>query len=80
MCDTVPRKSAHFIRKKAAAEWPVIKALTFQELAAMLKTDCMHSLHLISCSLFPTKSHHFKILIAGGKKPFLNDLYAYVLI
>ena len=72
--DTNARHSTEEIRtfhqKKAAAEWPVIKALTesIQELAALVKTDCMHSLHLISCSLFPTKSHNFKILIARGEK------------
>lgn len=72
--DTNARHSTEEIRtfhqKKAAAEWPVIKALTesIQELAAVVQTDCMHSLHLISCSLFPTKSHNIEILIARKKK------------
>lgn len=67
---TVQRKSAHFIRKKAAAEWPVIKAVI--ESSGIFKNwwqwrgliACIHYLHLISCSLFPTKSHISKISIA----------------
>lgn len=43
----------------------------------MVKTDCIHSLHLVSCSLFPTISHNFKILIVRrGEYFFSNDLYA----
>lgn len=74
------RKSAHFIRKKAAAEWPVIKAVI--ESSGIFKNwwqwrrliACIHYLHLISCSLFPTKSHISKILIAR-KSLFLFQIY-----
>lgn len=61
----VQRKSAHFIRKKAVAEWPVIKAVI--ESSVIFKNwwqwckliACIHYLHLISCFLFPTKSFFF---------------------
>lgn len=75
-CMTQLRGNQHISSEKAAAEWPMIKAFTesFEELTAMVKTDCMHSLHLISCSLFMTKGHNFKISIAI--KVFLIDLHA----
>lgn len=62
----VQRKSMHFIREKAAAEWSVIKAII--ESSVIFKSwwqwckliACIHYLHLISYSLFPRKSQILK--------------------
>lgn len=67
MLSTVQRKSEHFIRKNATAEWPVIKAV---------QTDCMHSLFTSHFLPFiSNKKPNFKDF--DGQTFFLVKLYLY---